>query len=418
MINTPVKLSQEEYIQKWTETQQKLAQQGFTWATLFEEDEWHQYMSLDSLKMSAEEIAHIKEITQEFKVIIQKTYDAVMKDGVYFRKLGLPIETYEIASKYNPYLFSYFCRFDLIKANNGTYKFIEINSDTPTGYLESSVVNKELCEQNELTNHNHLEASITQAWEEAIFNYMINSYDTIHFTSYGWHEEDKQTVLFNMKHCDHENKQYIPIEDIVIADDGVYTPEGEKIKFLYRLYPIEYLPYDEDENGRKIGNILLNHVAERNLHIINPPSAFVTQTKAFLAAMYEFAENDDVFNEEEKQFIFTHVPRTYFEKDKFIEEDAAYVSKPLFGREGGGVTITDRGEILDQDTTPEYYEQRKIYQEYIEMPDLTISTWDGEYTGKLLIGSFLIGGESAGLFARVGEKITGNLSMFIGVGSE
>ena len=32
------------------------------------------------------------------------------------------------------------------------------------------------------------------------------------------------------------------------------------------------------------------------------------------------------------------------------------------------------------------------------MPDCTIDTWDGDYTGKLLIGSHLIGGEPAGLF--------------------
>ncbi|MDA1570464.1 glutathionylspermidine synthase, partial [Bacillus cereus] len=38
--------------------------------------------------------------------------------------------------------------------------------------------------------------------------------------------------------------------------------------------------------------------------------------------------------------------------------------------------------------------------------------------GKLLIGSHLIGGEPAGLFLRVGERITGNLSMFIGISTE
>ena len=52
------------------------------------------------------------------------------------------------------------------------------------------------------------------------------------------------------------------------------------------------------------------------------------------------------------------------------------------------------------------------------MPDCTIDTWDGDYTGKLLIGSHLIGGEPAGLFLRVGERITGNLSMFIGISTE
>jgi glutathionylspermidine synthase len=51
----------------------------------------------------------------------------------------------------------------------------------------------------------------------------------------------------------------------------------------------------------------------------------------------------------------------------------------------------------------------------MEMPETTISTWDGEYTGKLLIGSFLINATPCGLFLRVGERITGNLSRFCGI---
>jgi glutathionylspermidine synthase len=62
-----------------------------------------------------------------------------------------------------------------------------------------------------------------------------------------------------------------------------------------------------------------------------------------------------------------------------------------------------------------YYRQEKVYQKYIEMPETTISTWDGDYTGKLLIGSFVINGTPSGLFLRVGERIVGTSSMFCGI---
>ena len=38
-----------------------------------------------------------------------------------------------------------------------------------------------------------------------------------------------------------------------MADDGIYTPDGERIHYLYRLYPIEYLVSDADKNGKRIG---------------------------------------------------------------------------------------------------------------------------------------------------------------------
>ncbi|WP_217609162.1 glutathionylspermidine synthase family protein, partial [Bacillus sp. GbtcB10] len=78
---------------------------------------------------------------------------------------------------------------------------------------------------------------------------------------------------------------------------------------------------------------------------------------------------------------------TYFTNKTFIEKNESYVSKPLYGREGGGVSIYENDKLLAEDKTEYYFEQRKIYQQYIEMPDYTIDTWDGPYTGKLLIGS-------------------------------
>jgi len=54
------------------------------------------------------------------------------------------------------------------------------------------------------------------------------------------------------------------------------------------------------------------------------------------------------------------------------------VAKPLWGREGGGISIFDNQQtLIDED--------------------------------------FLINGKPSGLFLRVGERITGNLSMFFGI---
>jgi len=90
-----------------------------------------------------------------------------------------------------------------------------------------------------------------------------------------------------------------------------------------------------------------------------------------------------------------------------------YVIKPIWGREGGGISLIDaKGNIMQQDQSPYYKHQKKIYQHYVKMPEFTVYTWDGEYSGQYVVGSFLINAAPAGLFLRVGESITGNLSMF------
>ena len=139
------------------------------------------------------------------------------------------------------------------------------------------------------------------------------------------------------------------------------------------------------------------------------------KTKSVLALIWKLYEESVFFTEEEQDIIYKYFLPNIFSNKRFLERHESYVSKPVFGREGSGVSIYENDELLAEDKTEYYFEQRKIYQQYIEMPDYTIDTWDGPYTGKLLIGSHCISGRAAGLFLRVGEKITGNLSMFTGV---
>lgn len=149
-------------------------------------------------------------------------------------------------------LFSYFTRFDFI-VNSEDIKLIEVNCDTPTGYLEPSVANEVLCRYHDVNHPNHIEEHIVQAWEQIKHDYSIDPRETIYFTSYDWHDEDHQTVQFLRSYCLDQSTDYIGIQDIVVADDGIYTPNGERIHYLYRLYPIEYLVSDADKNGKRIG---------------------------------------------------------------------------------------------------------------------------------------------------------------------
>ncbi|PEW74444.1 glutathionylspermidine synthase [Bacillus thuringiensis] len=407
---------QQDYMKKWFTLSEQASMHGFTWPSLLENDEWCQYMSTSINKINKNKYYDIIEATDLVKTIFQRIYEYLLKSYEGFLQLKLPTELWEVTRTHYEGLFSYFTRFDFI-VTNGEIKLIEINADTPTGYLEPSVANQVLCDHHNVINPNCLEEKLHKAWNKIITDYQLKPNDLIHFTSYDWHEEDFQTVKFIQQHCPQPN-DYVGIQSIVVKDDGLYTPGGIKIEYLYRLYPLEYLLDDKDSSGKRIGLIFLDHIANGRVKIINPPSAFLLQNKGVLALIWQLHEQNQWFTEQEHAIIEKYFLPTYFSKDKFEKNDIDYVKKATLGREGGGVSIINQGKEVAADKTPYYDQQHKIYQKYIEMPDCTIDTWDGEYTGKLLIGSHLIGGEAAGLFLRVGEKITGNLSMFIGITTE
>jgi glutathionylspermidine synthase len=410
-------LNEQEYMKKWISLSQKMAKEHFTWGTAELEDDYEQYMAFNLFKMGRNQWNEIQGATKKIGHIVNKIYIEMFNSESLKTRLGIPAEawnTLKIPSRY----FSYFTRLDLI-VNNGEIKLIEVNSDTPTGYLEISIANRIICEDQGCQSPNNLEAAIFKAWRKIELEYQITSKDTVYFTSYGWHDEDRETVLFNMRNSGLCRAEYIPLEDIIVSEKGIYDEDGKRIEYLYRLYPLEYLPDDEDANGKKIGNLLLEHIAEGRVKIINPPSAFMMQSKAIMGIIWELASKEEVFTADEKKDIYKYFLPTYFSNEPFRGLNLPYVEKPIFGREGGGVVIFDKKRrVMEEDPEHWYEEWPKIYQEYKEMPDFTLDTWTGPYTGKLLVGSFLIGGEPSGLFLRVGEKITGNLSMFCGVAVE
>lgn len=407
--------NQEEYMRTWFQLVAEMEKEGFIWSSLLENDEWNQYMSPSLYVMKKADWDRIMEATRHITSILQKTWYILNQDKDLFFKLGLPFSTWKAAwADYPNEIFSYFCRYDLI-VNNGQIKIIEANADTPTGLMEPSVANRIICQAHQAYHPNVIEEKLIKAWKRIKREYGIRPNDKIFYSSYEWHDEDRETVHFNLRHCLNQAKEYVGIEDIIVADDGLYSPKGEKIEFLYRLYPLEYLDEDVDDQGKRIGHMFLDHIANGRVKIINPPSAFVIQSKANMALIWELHETDSGhFTKEEREIIQTYFLPTYFSPEKFIEKGLAYVAKPLWGREGGGVSIVE-GEKVEEDRTEYYYNQRKIYQQYMEMPDQSIGTWDDVYQGKMLIGSHVIGGEPAGLFLRVGERITGNLSMFMGL---
>jgi glutathionylspermidine synthase len=92
-----------------------------------------------------------------------------------------------------------------------------------------------------------------------------------------------------------------------------------------------------------------------------------------------------------------------------------YVSKSMFGREGGSVKLFNSSGELDVkdeqgfDTSVFF---REVYQERADLPEVELCIGKA----RLLTGVFVIDGIPCGLLGRAGGLITGNASHYVAMG--
>ncbi|WP_411344817.1 glutathionylspermidine synthase family protein [Paenibacillus sp. WLX1005] len=360
-------------------------------------------------------------------------------------------------------------RLDWIISPNGDMKCIENNTDTPSGIPEVAYLEGKLLQYapDLRPASAQMDECIREMFLSAVYDYRQRGLGGIlYMTSYDWHDEDRMNTLYLLEQCKRAgiDAVYVPLEQLrIVPGDGLFY-EQQKIELLYRLYPLEYLVEDrEEDSGRTVGEDLLHLVADGKLGLINPVQHMITQSKGFLATLWSLYERNDqmaeqigftLFTEEECQWIERYMLPTYFTPEPFILADIPYVSKGFFGREGQGTKLIQQpqlqgepvAETVDRSPSPQeqaitetqmpsagasdsdptdraedeaaaaiaaYYEhQLQIYQQLQPMEPVCAQTVEGDFDGYLLTGAFVIGGQFAGLLPRIGGKVTDNLACY------
>jgi glutathionylspermidine synthase len=344
-------------------------------------------------------------------------------DDKVFWELDFPAETYKYIRMKTINPESVIARVDLARTPTG-YKVLEINSDTPTFIKECYAINGLVCREFGVKDPNHgLESELAEAVRIAI----IDSYKYIGgsgmphvvFTSHGDHIEDKYTAIYLLELSGLVNATYCPLDGLRIDENGLYDAYNRKIDVLYRqTYPIEHLILDQDrEANLNVGNFLLDHIVKRKIAVVNPPSAFLLQTKGVQVVIWGLHEEETFFTPEEHQWIEQYMLPTYFEEDWFIEDREAYVKKPCFGREGDTVEIFHPdGTLMCADKNRSYTDSAPVCQKFCELPKSRIKTIEGEKEAHLLTGCFLINGKASAVGLRAGNIITDNATYYLPVG--
>lgn len=375
----------------------QLKELGFAWADLDGESYW-----IDQVAVMRKELyGELEQAARMLWRVLDKTARYVWGKPDLYELIGIPPILWEALERLPmppEGVISRYARFDFAISNEGRIKLLELNADTPTGYVEAAIATPWLCERAGIASVNGPMAELlAAAWAE-------ERPDTAACVAYGTHAEDSGTIEALVRHSGLDVRCADCLD--LWVDEGVLKDgEGREIRRLFALYPKEWMAFDDG------GDALAYAIETENLQLFNPPHAILLQSKGLQAAAWGLYELGLLFDEAERDAIGRYMLPTY-NKPVF---DGDFVSKSMFGREGGSVKLYDpqgQLEIADESgfDTSEMFPV--VYQKRADLA--RIGTAAGEL--HLLTGLFALNGTPCGLLGRAGGPITGNASHFIPLG--
>jgi glutathionylspermidine synthase len=279
---------------------------------------------------------------------------------------------------------SIYGRFDLCYDGLHPPKLIEFNADTPTSLIEAAIAQwfwlQEVFPEHDQFNSIHEKLLACFKHLKQVASPPIN---TMHFTCIEDMEEDWKTVEYLRDlaiQAGWQTKQLFMGEIGYYEDKAIFVDlDNQPIDYLFKLYPWEWLVQDP----------FAAHLLNRPMRIEEPAWKMVWSNKGMLPILWE---------------LFPDAPNLLAASAIETTFPNGTVRKPLLSREGANVSITAPGINLSTHGT--YGAEGFIWQEFCPLP-----SFDG---ARPMIGSWIIGGEPAGLGIRESTTlVTDNLSRFV-----
>ncbi|MEK3883018.1 glutathionylspermidine synthase family protein [Paenibacillus sp. PL2-23] len=375
----------------------ELAGIGFTWADIGDERYWID----QAVTMSSETYKELEQASAGLWKVLDRAARYVHGNHALYELIGIPEVLWTMLDELpmpEEGFISRYARFDFAISNEGAIKLLELNADTPTGYVEASIATPWMCAQLGLDSPNlAMRERIAEAWA-------MERPDTAACVDYGEHLEDSGTIEALVKHSGLDVSCVDCLE--LYVDEGVLKDgTGRAIRSMFALYPKEWMAVDEG------GDALAYSIETGELAIWNGPHSILLQSKGLLAVVWGLYELGQLFDESERAIISQYMLPAY---NKAVFE-GSFVSKSMFGREGGSVRLFDAAgglELEDREGFDTSALFPTMYQKRAELA--RIGTSEGEL--HLLTGMFVINGKPCGMLGRGGGPITGNASHFIAIG--
>lgn len=272
---------------------------------------------------------------------------------------------------------SIYGRFDLRYDGTGPAKMLEYNADTPTSLVEAASPQWFWMEERfpGADQWNSLHERLVEAWRRQAH---LLPQGPLHFAHSDGDElgEDLMTVAYLRETAQQAG---LDTEALSVEQIGWDKLTGrfvdERLRFIrscFKLYPWEWLT--TDRFGPQVLDTLDNGGGTGSTCWIEPAWKMLLSNKALLAILWEL--NPDHPN----------LLPAYLDGPRELALSGGYVSKPLLGREGAGVTVHEPGHA------PVVRQEACCYQALAPLPD-----FDGN---RVVLGAWVVENEAAGLGIR------------------
>ncbi|MCC2684759.1 MAG: glutathionylspermidine synthase, partial [Paenibacillaceae bacterium] len=201
---------------------------GFSWANIGEEQYWIDQLVTIPMSLWQE----IDYAASGLWAAFDKAARFVIGRRELYEQLSIPELLWDGLDSLEPGQFgrmSRYARFDFAVSQSGEIRLLELNADTPTGYVEAAIVTPWLCEQHGVASPNSAMADqVRQAWAEERPDYAA-------CIAYGEHLEDSGTIEALVRHSGREMR-CVDCLDLWVDEGVLRTSEGAAIDRLFALY--------------------------------------------------------------------------------------------------------------------------------------------------------------------------------------
>lgn len=355
--------------------QTKVVQQGMNFHTINDKIYWDESVCYEFQSNLIDKIENVTKVLHDMCLnYVEYSINNGNYSGYWFENNSVIINLIEQSWKtQHPYLYG---RFDLGINSSGDIKMFEYNADTPTALLEASVIQWNWKQDifPDYDQFNSIHEKLINRWKEinpsskVYFTAMTNSphedWSNIHYMLETFFEAgfNGSSIDLEMVGWDSKNNQFVDMNNY-------------NINYLFKLYPWEWLCQDE----------YVNNISKSNTVFIEPPWKMLLSNKLLCAKLWEmYPDHENLL----RSGLYTN--------PILLDSKISWIQKPMLGREGQGVKIHDKNNIL---------EQGNIMQE-----KFNVAKFDGMTP---VIGSWIIGDEPAGIGIREDIDITTNNSRFV-----
>ena len=370
---------------------------GFVWHT---DSDKTSYIADALVVLSEDEAEAYYEATNTLYDMYIEAAEYVVKNNL-FHEIGIPFNLVDIIKESweNDVHWHLYGRFDLAGGIDGKpIKLLEFNADTPTALFETAIVQWAILKQNNMEESSQFNAT----YEALIDNFKrlvtleedVSSfkerYEGWHFlfTSIKGNAEEENTVRL-LQHIATEagyNTEFAYIDDVEFdSEEGIFYNDTN-YELWFKLIPWEDIALEESDLAMLLTNIIKNQKAI----IFNPAYTLLFQSKGLLKILWDLYPNHPLLLESSFEPL----------------EGQKQVKKPIFGREGGNVSILDENASELESVDGDYANHKMLYQAYTEL--------NTDANGDSYQAGVFYAYEACGLGFRKGGKILDNMSKFVG----